>query len=109
MRALRSEKASRSSFSPRLGTVKVTPSKSIVADGRKGTITSRAQFAAGDLFDDMLNGQRQHLRAVGIDARREPHGRDGRDRTVADAQEVAVGGIVVLDEREDVDVDDAGR
>ena len=66
------------------------------------------QFAAGDLFDDMLNGQRQHLRAVGIDARREPHGRDGRDRTVADAQEVAVGGIVVLDEREDVDVDDAG-
>ena len=66
------------------------------------------QFAAGDLLDDVLNGQRQHLRAVGIDARREPHGRDGRDRTVADAQEVAVGGIVVLDEREDVDVDDAG-
>ena len=36
------ENSSRSSFSPRLGTVKVTPSKSIVADGRKGTITSRA-------------------------------------------------------------------
>ena len=46
MRALFCENSSRSSFSPRLGTVKVTPSKSIVADGRKGTITSRASREA---------------------------------------------------------------
>ena len=56
------------------------------------------QFTVGDLLDDVLDGQRQHLCSVGVDARRETHGRDGRDRAVADAQEVAVGGIVVLDE-----------
>ena len=41
MRALFRENSSSSSFSPRFGTVKVTPSNSSVVEGSSGTITSR--------------------------------------------------------------------
>ena len=61
--ALRKE--SRSSFSPRLGTVKVVPSNSTAAEGRKGTTTSRAKASAGHALHDVLDGERQHLGTVG--------------------------------------------
>ena len=44
---------------------------------------------------DVLDGQGQHLSGVGVDARGEPYRIDAHDRTVADAQEIAVGHVVV--------------
>ena len=64
------------------------------------------EFASGDVFDDVLDGQRQHVALVAPDARREFHGLHAHDRTVADAHEVAPGHVVVGQQRENVDVDD---
>ena len=50
---------------------------------------------SGDRFGDVLDGQGQHLGRIGVDARGEPYRIDAHDRTVADAQEIAVGHVVV--------------
>lgn len=60
------------------------------------------QFAPGDMLDDVLDGQRQHVALVAPDARREFHRRDAHDRTVADAHEITVGHVVVRQQRKDV-------
>ena len=64
------------------------------------------QFTPGDIFDDVLDGQRQHVALVAPDTRREFHGLHAHDRTVADTHEIAPGHIVVRQQREDVDIDD---
>ena len=61
---------------------------------------------SGDRFGDVLDGQGQHLGRIGVDARGEPYRIDAHDRTVADAQEIAVGHIVVHQQGEDVHVHD---
>ena len=44
--------------------------------GQEGDDHLAGQHPAADLFDDVLDGQRQHVPLVGPDARRELHGRD---------------------------------
>ncbi len=64
MRALFCENSSNSSFSPRLGTVNVTPSNNRVVGGQERHDDFAGQFAAGDVFDDVLNSERQHVAFV---------------------------------------------
>ena len=64
------------------------------------------QFASGDMFDDVLDGQRQHVPLIAPDTGREFHRRDAHDRTVADAHEIAIGHIVVRQQRKNIDIDD---
>ncbi len=74
--------------------------------GQQGHHHLAGQLPASDL-KRILNAEGQQLRLVGIDARGEPHGVDPDDRPVADADEVAVGYILVLDQqREDIDIGD---
>ena len=74
--------------------------------GEEGDDDLAGELAVGDLLDDVLDGQRQHVARIAADARCEPHGIDPDDRAVADAREVAVGHVVVLEQREDIHVDD---
>lgn len=62
----------------------------------------------GDRFGDVLNGQGQHLRRIGVDTRGEPYRVNSHDRTVTDTQEIAVGHVVVHQQGENVHVHDAG-
>ena len=74
--------------------------------GQEGDDHLAGQHPAADLFDDVLDGQRQHVPLVGPDARREFHGRDAHHRAVADADEVAPHHIVVGQQRENIHIDD---
>lgn len=72
--------------------------------GEEGDDDLAGQLAAGQLLDHVLDGQRQHVALVGADPRRQTHGRDPDDGAVTYAHEVAVGHIVVGQQREDVDI-----
>lgn len=53
----------------------------------------------GNMLDDMLDGQRQHVAFVAPDTRLEFHGINAHDRPVADTHEIAIGHIVVRKQR----------
>ena len=60
----------------------------------------------GNMLDDMLDGQRQHVAFVAPDTRLEFHGINAHDRPVADTHEIAIGHIVVRKQRKNIHVDD---
>ena len=66
------------------------------------------QLAPGDVLDDVLHGQRQHVALVAAHAGGQLHGLHADDRPMADAHEVAIGRVVVRQQREDIHVDDPG-